>query len=176
MKVRHAIRLNSRDETSLFGHLLGERLKAGDVVALEGDLGAGKTTLTQGIARGLGISSMVNSPTFSLIQEYPGRIPLFHCDPYRLESPASLYDIGFEEYFERGGVVVVEWANLVQELLPEERLTIRLEHLDTNASEDALSGSDARNLTLESGESQLELCEEVIGAFASAREKRQTDD
>ena len=116
--------LNSPEETRSVGELIGKLLRAGDVIALEGDLGSGKTTLTQGIALGMGVRQYVNSPTYAIIHEYEGSIPLFHCDPYRLESAEALALIGFEEYFERGGVVIVEWANLVSELLPDERLSL----------------------------------------------------
>jgi tRNA threonylcarbamoyladenosine biosynthesis protein TsaE len=96
------------------------------VIALNGDLGAGKTTLTQAIARGMQITEAVTSPTFALAQEYSGRVPLFHFDPYRLDSAEAFADIGFDEYFERGGVIVVEWADKITMLLPEERLTLTL--------------------------------------------------
>ena len=119
--------LKTRAEAAVFGVTLGGLLQAGDCVALIGDLGAGKTTLTKAIARGMGIAAPVTSPTYILVQEYPGRIPLFHADPYRLENPADALDFGFEEYFLRGGVVIVEWADKVAELLPEERLTLHLE-------------------------------------------------
>ena len=149
----------SKEDTLRFGELLGSRLRAGDVIALVGDLGTGKTTLTQGIAKGMGIAQPVNSPTFSLIHEYPGKIPLFHCDPYRLNSPEALYDLGFEEYFERGGVVIVEWANLVEDLLPEERLTITLKHYDPSKGLD----EDLRALTLQTACERLkEICIETL--------------
>ena len=118
--------LRTRDDTLKFGQELGNLLQAGDVIALIGDLGAGKTTLTQGIAQGLGITDRVTSPTFTLVQEYRGRVSLFHFDPYRLERPEDVYDFGFEEYLERGGVVVVEWADKIAALLPSERLTLTL--------------------------------------------------
>ena len=126
--------LHNREATARFGAELGARLRAGDVIALLGDLGAGKTTLTQAIARGMGITAPVTSPTYTLIQEIPGRIPLFHADPYRLERPEDALGFGFEEYFERGGVVVVEWADRIEPLLPPERLTLHLgmEKRDTN--------------------------------------------
>jgi tRNA threonylcarbamoyladenosine biosynthesis protein TsaE len=119
--------LRTRGDTLRWGEVLGSQLRAGDVVALVGDLGAGKTTLTQGIALGLGIRDAVTSPTYTLVQEYKGRTQLFHIDPYRLNGPEDLSDIGFDEYLERGGVMVVEWADRVEDLLPEERLTILLE-------------------------------------------------
>jgi len=119
--------LRGRAETAAWGEALGRRLRPGDVIALVGDLGAGKTTLTQALARGMGIAEPVTSPTFTLIQEYPGRVPMFHVDPYRLESPEEMADLGFDEYFARNGVMVVEWADRVAVLLPPERLTLRLE-------------------------------------------------
>ncbi len=139
--------LPDRTETARWGAALGARLRPGDVAALIGDLGAGKTTLAQAIARGLGITVPVTSPTFALIQEYPGPIPMFHFDPYRLERPEDVADLGLEEYFERGGVVVVEWADKVSALLPEERLTLTLEMAGEEASPEA---EDApRRLTAE---------------------------
>ena len=122
-------------------------------------MGTGKTTLTQGIAKGMGISQPVSSPTFSLVHEYAGKIPLFHCDPYRLNSPEALYDLGFEEYFERGGVVIVEWANLVEDLLPEERLTITLKHIDLSKG----WNEDCRLLTLQTESERLkQICTETL--------------
>ncbi len=119
--------MQDRAQTARWGAALGARLRPGDVVALIGDLGAGKTTLAQALAQGLGIEAPVTSPTFTLIQEYPGPIPMFHFDPYRLERPEDVADLGWEEYFERGGVIVVEWADKVAALLPAERLTLTLE-------------------------------------------------
>ena len=121
------IALQNLDATRAFGRLLGAKLEAGDTLALSGDLGAGKTTLTQAIAEGMGIEAEVSSPTYALIHEYPGRISLFHADPYRLENAADALSFGFEEYFERSGVVVVEWAERVAALLPDERLDLTLE-------------------------------------------------
>ncbi len=120
------VQWESREATQRFGKRMGESLQPGDVVALIGDLGTGKTTLTQGIAQGLGIQQQVTSPTFTLVQEYEGRIPLFHCDPYRLESAEDLLGFGFEEYFERGAAVVVEWADRVLAALPEDILVLQI--------------------------------------------------
>ena len=118
--------LHDLAETQMWGRMLGASLQAGDVIAMIGDLGAGKTTLTQAIARGMQIAEPVTSPTFALAQEYLGRVPLFHFDPYRLDSAEAFAEIGFDEYFERGGVIVVEWADKIAPLLPEERLTLTL--------------------------------------------------
>ena len=128
--------LPSREDAGRFGEALGRRLVPGSTVALIGDLGAGKTTLTQAIARGLGLNSYVSSPTFGLIHEYPGPIPMFHFDPYRLRSSIELQDLGFYEFFERGGVVVVEWADRFKELLPLDRLTLRIEIVEETLSDD----------------------------------------
>ncbi len=118
--------LRTPNETRAFGAALGRLLKAGDVIALVGDLGMGKTTFAQGVAQGMGIADAVTSPTFTLVQEYGRKLPLFHFDPYRLEQPEALYDLGFEEYLERGGVVLVEWADKIGGLLPPERLTLTM--------------------------------------------------
>jgi tRNA threonylcarbamoyladenosine biosynthesis protein TsaE len=96
--------------TRALGRALGELARAGDVVLLEGALGAGKTAFTQGIGLGLGVSATINSPTFTILKEYEGRIPLYHFDLYRLEAPDELYELGFEDYFHGEGVCVVEWA------------------------------------------------------------------
>ncbi len=114
------------DQTKEFAKRLAGLLEPGDVIALEGDLGAGKTTFTKGLAEGLGIKRTVNSPTFTIIKEYQGRLPLYHMDVYRVED--SYEDLGFEEYFEGSGVTVVEWAHLIEEQLPEGLLTIQLYH------------------------------------------------
>ena len=118
------------DATECFGVALGELLFPGAVVALDGELGAGKTHLVRGICSGLGVPNLaaVNSPTFVLIQEYRGRLPVFHFDAYRLTSPREFAELGVEEYFAAGGVCCVEWASRVAEFLPGDRLGVRLEH------------------------------------------------
>ncbi|GAB7387810.1 tRNA (adenosine(37)-N6)-threonylcarbamoyltransferase complex ATPase subunit type 1 TsaE [Bacillaceae bacterium] len=114
----------SSEETQRLAEKMAPLLQPGDVIALEGDLGAGKTTFTQGLARGLGITQVVNSPTFTLIKEYAGRIPLYHMDVYRLEEEGE--DLGFDEYFYGDGVTVVEWPSRIREALPPERLQVRI--------------------------------------------------
>lgn len=140
--------LQDRAETVRLGEILGRALRAGDVVALVGDLGAGKTTLTQGIARGHGVREPVTSPTFALIHEYPGDPPIFHVDPYRLERAEETYDLGLDEYFGRDGIAVVEWADRIAPLLPIDRLTLEL----TMEAGDSLDMEDApRRLSASAG-------------------------
>ena len=115
------------EETWQVGIVLGRSLQAGSVIALSGNLGSGKTHFTQGIARGLGVDQrLVNSPTFSLVQEYAGRLSVFHFDTYRLKNVDEFLDLGFDEYLSLGGVCIIEWADRVAELLPEDTLTVRL--------------------------------------------------
>lgn len=143
---------NTPEATGNFSCSLAEKLRPGDVLTLEGDLGAGKTTFTKGLAKGLGITRTVNSPTFTIIKEYKGRIPLYHMDVYRLEH--SDEELGFDEYFEGDGVTVVEWAHLIEEQLPNDRLTIKIEH----------QGETKRKITvIPIGERYQHLCEELFG-------------
>lgn len=116
---------NNTAETLAIAKRLSETLIKSDVVTLEGDLGAGKTTFTKGLATGLGIERNVNSPTFTIIKEYKGgRMPLYHMDVYRLEDADE--DLGFDEYFHGDGITVVEWAHLIEEQLPSHRLDIKI--------------------------------------------------
>lgn len=124
----HQIQTNSEEETIGLAEQLAIHLRPGDVITLEGDLGAGKTTFTKGIARGLGVTRVVNSPTFTMIKEYTGELPLYHMDVYRLEN--SDEDIGFTDYFRAGGISVIEWAQFIEEYLPSEFLNIRLSYMD----------------------------------------------
>jgi len=135
MMTRFDLISKSPGDTLDIGRIIGENLSGGQVVALTGELGTGKTCLTQGIARGMGIDEgyYVTSPTFTLINEYPGRVPLYHMDVYRLSGPSDLEDMGYKEYFYGGGVVVIEWAEKVADILPAGVLMINLEHgNDTN--------------------------------------------
>jgi tRNA threonylcarbamoyladenosine biosynthesis protein TsaE len=130
MKANLAAHLSDSEETLRAAKLLGELVQPGDTIGLIGDLGAGKTTFVQGLAAGMGIRTRVTSPTFTLVHEYPGAVPLFHFDPYRLESLAETLDLGLDEYLQRGGALAVEWAGSVAELLPEDRLTVEIAIVD----------------------------------------------
>ena len=125
----------SENETMLEGKKLGKTLLPGTVIALYGGLGAGKTAFTRGLAAGLGIAMDVSSPTFTIVNEYPGKIPLFHFDMYRLESQAELFDIGWDDYLERGGVCAVEWSEKVPGAFPPETIKVTLKRLDDNTRE-----------------------------------------
>ncbi|MCI8680583.1 MAG: tRNA (adenosine(37)-N6)-threonylcarbamoyltransferase complex ATPase subunit type 1 TsaE [Oscillospiraceae bacterium] len=113
-------------ETEALGETLARRLGPGDVVAYRGDLGAGKTAFTRGLARGLGCTGRVTSPTFTVVNEYEGRLPLFHFDLYRLEGEDALYDIGWEDYLDRGGVCAVEWSERAEAALPRETVWVSI--------------------------------------------------
>lgn len=123
------IKISSEKEAAEFGKRLGKTLESGDVLALVGELGTGKTTLTKAIAAGLDISETVTSPTFTIVKEYnSGRLPLFHFDVYRLENGGELIKIGGEEYFDAGGICVIEWADKIAEILPDDTKLILLEY------------------------------------------------
>lgn len=152
-------------QTRWLGERLGEILQVGDVVLLHGTLGAGKTALTQGIGRGLGVAEAVNSPTFTLLKEYAGRLPLYHFDLYRLDDPGEVETLGFEQYFEGDGVSVVEWA----------------EHGEAADDADPWPANYLRILLLTTGEaSRLLRCaahgprgHELLAAFAAASTNNQ---
>ena len=121
------IKLNNLEETNEFGIRLGENLIVGDILCLNGDLGAGKTTLSKSIGIGLGVDEYITSPTFALINQYSGRIPVYHFDVYRLENVDELFDLGFDEYFYGGGVCIIEWADKIDKMIPKERIVIDIE-------------------------------------------------
>lgn len=125
------MKTNAVEETTRLAERLAVLLRPGDIITLEGDLGTGKTAFTKGIANGLGIKRTVSSPTFTIIKEYEGELPLYHMDAYRLEH--SEEDIGFTEYFNGDGISVVEWAQFIEAFLPEERLNIHISYLDEQA-------------------------------------------
>jgi tRNA threonylcarbamoyladenosine biosynthesis protein TsaE len=116
----------STAETEALGEKLAGHLKPGSVVALFGPMGAGKTALTRGIARGLGIAGGVSSPTFALVHEYDGRLPVYHFDMYRVESWDDLYSTGFFDYLEAGGVVIVEWSENIENAIPDGAIRVTL--------------------------------------------------
>lgn len=118
---------HSAAETQAVAEKLATLVKAGTVITLDGDLGAGKTTFTQGFGKGLGVMRNVNSPTFTIMKQYQGRLPLYHMDVYRLEDTGD--DIGLEEYINGDGVAIVEWSNLIESSLPTERLAITIERI-----------------------------------------------
>lgn len=123
---------NSPAETEALGQRLAERLQSGDVIAYTGDLGAGKTAFTRGLARGLGITERITSPTFTIVNEYQGgRLPLFHFDMYRLGSSDELYEIGWEDYLARGGVCAVEWSEIVADALEEDCIRVDIRQGET---------------------------------------------
>lgn len=124
------ISLNNLEETEKFGLFLGENLRSGDVVCLNGDLGAGKTTLTKSIAKGLGIYDYVTSPTFTIVNEYYGKTDLYHIDTYRLDDMVDVDYLGFDEYFYSDGVTIVEWAEKIRDALPEEYMEINIKSHD----------------------------------------------
>lgn len=126
--------LRNLDETEEFGVKLGKALKKGDILCLNGSLGAGKTTLTKSIGLGLGVSEYITSPTFALINQYSGRLPLYHFDVYRLENVEEIYDLGFDEYFYGNGVCIIEWADKIEKMIPKEKIVIdigKTEDLDS---------------------------------------------
>jgi tRNA threonylcarbamoyladenosine biosynthesis protein TsaE len=139
---------HSLAQTQRLGVRLGELLRGGELLLLDGDLGTGKTSLTQGIAEGLGVREVVSSPTFTLLKEYEGRLPLYHFDLYRLEDATEILDLGFEEYFESNGVCVVEWAGKADSLWPSEHLRIRLKMVSETKRGVLLGGQGARYIDL----------------------------
>jgi tRNA threonylcarbamoyladenosine biosynthesis protein TsaE len=139
-KIHMEFITNSPEETEKIGAAIGKIIPAGTVLAYRGDLGAGKTAFTRGLAAGLGYKGRVTSPTFAIVNEYEGgRLPLFHFDMYRLNSADDLFDIGWEDYLSRGGVCAVEWSENVMDALPEDTVWVRI----------AREGDTGRSITIE---------------------------
>ncbi|QHQ59924.1 tRNA (adenosine(37)-N6)-threonylcarbamoyltransferase complex ATPase subunit type 1 TsaE [Anaerocolumna sedimenticola] len=133
------------DDTYDLGRKLGKQAKAGEVYCLLGDLGTGKTVFTQGFAKGLGIEEAVSSPTFTIIQEYEeGRLPFYHFDVYRIGDITEMDELGYEDYFYGSGVCLIEWSNLIEEILPPNPTVITIE-------KDLDKGFDYRKITIENG-------------------------
>ena len=146
------IQTNHVEETHALGIKLGELLTAGSVCTLAGELGVGKTTFTKGIGKGLGVTKNMNSPTFTIVKEYKGRLPLIHMDVYRMEDAEE--DLGFDEYFYGEGVTIIEWAQMIREQLPEQRLDITIKRIS----------DEVRIFLFEpKGEKYVQLCEELKG-------------
>lgn len=123
--------VKSVDETQLIGCKIGSIAKSGDIICLTGDLGTGKTHFTKGIAEGLNISEHITSPTFTIVNEYEGRLKFYHFDVYRVNDPDEIEAIGFDEYIFSDGVSVIEWSNYIEELIPKEHIKINIEKLPT---------------------------------------------
>lgn len=133
----------SEKETREFAKSLGEGAKEGQVYCLIGDLGVGKTVFTQGFAEGLGVEDWVNSPTFTIVQEYrDGRLPFYHFDVYRIGDPEEMYEVGFDDYVYGEGVCLIEWANLIEDILPLDAITVRI-------NKDLDKGFDYRRIVIE---------------------------
>lgn len=135
---------HNEPETEKIGEFLAARLQAGDMIAYRGGLGAGKTAFTRGLARGLGCVGRVTSPTFTIVNEYEGKLPLFHFDMYRLGDEDELFDIGWEDYLNRGGVCAVEWSERITGALPRETITVTISRCPDS--------EDWRKITIEGAE------------------------
>ena len=134
---------NSAEETYALGEKIGQEAVPGAVYALLGDLGVGKTVFTKGVAAGLGVKEPISSPTFTIVQVYEsGRLPFYHFDVYRISDVDEMEEIGYEDYFYGEGISFVEWANLIEEIMPKETVTIRIE-------KDLSQGFDYRRITIE---------------------------
>jgi tRNA threonylcarbamoyladenosine biosynthesis protein TsaE len=136
-------------ETILLGERIGKTLKPDDIVALSGCLGAGKTTLIQGIAKGLGIKNWVTSPTFTLINEFEGKLNLYHIDLYRIDNIDDAEDLAIEEYFTKGGVTVIEWAEKIRSILPEKTIKIGIKVVSDNERSIDIKGLETRGVRWE---------------------------
>jgi len=136
------IETHSFEETVEFGKKLGMVLKSGDIISLSGDLGTGKTAFTNGIAKSLGIASYITSPTFTIVNEYEGRLPLYHFDVYRISDPDEMFDIGFEEYINSEGITIIEWGEQINDILPKEIIQVNIKkNLD--------KGLDVREISID---------------------------
>lgn len=142
--MKYTLSIDSSEKMISFGERIGRELEENMVILMEGDLGAGKTTLTKGIAKALGVERVVNSPTFTILKIYDGRLKLYHMDVYRLSNDSG--DEYLEEYFEAGGVTIIEWAHQVSNILPKEYLLITIEYLNDGG----------RSLTIEANSEKYE--------------------
>ena len=142
MENQKTVESFSAEDTFRIGYETGKNAKPGDIYALHGDLGVGKTVFTKGLATGLGIEEAVNSPTFTILQIYDtGRLPLYHFDGYRIEDPEEMEEVGFDDYVYGDGVCLIEWAGRIEEILPEETIWVKIE-------KDLEKGLDYRRITV----------------------------
>lgn len=132
---------NSQVETENFGERVGQNVEPGQIICLSGDLGVGKTAFVKGIAKGLGVEGYITSPTFTIVNEYHGKFRLYHFDVYRVNDIDELYEIGFDEYIFGDGISVIEWAELIEPIIPKDRLWI-------NIDKDIAKGDDYREIVL----------------------------
>lgn len=147
--------VNSVEQTTSIGFELGKLLNSGDIVCLTGDLGTGKTHITKGIAKGLEITDHITSPTFTIVNEYDsGRLKFYHFDVYRVSDPDEIYAIGFDDYIFSNGVSVIEWANYIEDILPNEYLHIHIE-------KDLEKGENYRNITIKNYGSRYDYIKEL---------------
>ncbi len=126
------IKVNNLQDTEKIGKIISRCLEKGTVLCLDGDLGAGKTAITQFIAKEFGVKEYITSPTFNIIKEYEGRLPFYHMDVYRIESEDDMYDLGYDEYIYSEGVTVIEWSENIRTILPDERIDIKIDRIDEN--------------------------------------------
>ena len=154
MKKNNTIELITQNAGATFeaGRTVGEILKSGDVVALIGELGSGKTCFTGGLASGLGVGEnyIITSPTFTLVNEYPGRCTLYHLDVYRLNDSGQLHDLGYDEFLAEGGVVVIEWADKITSAVPENAIKVHFKYLDERRRNITISGSNEKMRAIKS--------------------------
>ena len=135
---------NNAKETEELGLRIGQALRGGEILAMTGDLGAGKTTMTKSLASGLDIDEHITSPTFTIVNEYEGRLKLFHFDVYRIADVEEMYDLGFEEYIYSGGVCIIEWSNLIEEILPDDTINIQILYIDDNKRQINITGKGSK--------------------------------
>lgn len=146
--------LDSVDKTMKLGESLGKLAAAGDIICLNGELGSGKTHFVKGLARGLGITDYITSPTFTIVNEYMGRLKLFHFDVYRVDDPYEISAIGFDEYIFSDAVSIIEWSKFIQELIPEDSLNITIEKLPDK-------GDNFRKIKIESDSKRFQYIKEI---------------
>ncbi len=149
------IKTYSPEETIDLGYRLGSLLKEGDIILLNGGLGAGKTAFASGIAKALGIEGYITSPTFTIVNEYKGRHDLYHFDVYRISDPEEMFEIGFEEYLHSNGILIIEWSDMIEEILPDQFIRIDIEKNLEEGQEARLIRLDFKGVHYEKLEKEL---------------------